>query len=150
MGEGNEEAQPAVWSHALPHGRAGTSRCACATHTNVLLIPRWIPVITRMCSCDHKVYNGIRAGVNLGKLDVFSLIDRADSRAVPLRVRPFAVESSNLKSPGTRFSNSTKRVKRRALLEMHPSFSQSFPSSVSATLHVQLNRGRGRIIFSLK
>ncbi|CAM9910096.1 unnamed protein product [Bubo scandiacus] len=25
MGEGNEEAQPAVWSHTLPHGHAGAS-----------------------------------------------------------------------------------------------------------------------------
>lgn len=85
---------------------------------NVLLIPQQIPMITRTCTCDHEVCNGIWAGINLGKLEVFSLIDRADCRAVPLRVRPFAVESSNPrwwpKSPGTRLPI-TQRVKRRVL-----------------------------------
>ena len=37
-----------------------------------------------------------------------------------------------------------------AVLEMHSSFSLSFPSSIPATLHTQLNRERGIIIFSIK
>lgn len=137
-----------VESHLATWTRGDLKVCVCHTQTYCLFHGgyRWSP---KTCSCDHKVYNGIRAGVNLGKLGVFSLIDRADSRAVPLRVRPFAVESSNLKSPGTRFPIAQRGWKDVLCWKCIPPF-HSFPSSVPATLHVQLNRGKGRIIFSVK